>query len=61
MINKDIEMIKMKYETPLTHRLVVEMEAHICAGSKEYINTNGNNINIENQESEGDFVVEGWD
>jgi hypothetical protein len=50
------------YEAPLTVRYQVEMEAAFCAGSKDDINTSGNNnVEIGSQEGEDDFVVDSWD
>ena len=50
------------YEAPLTERFPVEMEAAFCAGSKDDINTSGNNnVEIGSQEGEDDFVIDSWD
>lgn len=50
------------YEAPLTVRYHVEMEAAFCAGSKDDINTSGNNnVEIGSQEGEDDFVIDSWD
>lgn len=55
--------MKKPYESPSTKCTLVEMEAGLCAASKESIKEEKINVTIERQEGEGDdeFTATGWD
>lgn len=55
------QMNKKMYETPSTKRSLVEMEAGICATSKQEIKVDKVNVTIEKQESDGEFEATKWD
>ena len=55
-------MKKLKYEIPQTTRFQIEMEGAFCAGSGDDVKTEGaNNVKIENQVDDDDFIITGWD
>lgn len=55
------QMNKKMYETPSTKRSLVEMEAGICATSKQEIKDDKVNVTIEKQKSDGEFEATKWD
>lgn len=57
-------MKKLKYEIPQTTRFQIEMEGAFCAGSGDYVKTEGDgNVKIENQVGDDVFDLTdiGWD
>lgn len=55
------QMNKKMYETPSTKRSLVEMEAGICATSKQEIKDTQVNVTIDKQQSDPDFTATEWD
>ena len=53
--------MKKPYESPSTKCTLVEMEAGLCAASKEEITKEQINVTIDRQESDGDFTATEWD
>ena len=53
--------MKKPYESPSTQCTLVEMEAGLCAASKEDIKEKNINVTIEKQEGDADFTATGWD
>ena len=53
--------MKKPYESPSTKCTLVEMEAGLCAASKEEIKHEKINVTIEKQEGDDEFTAPGWD
>ena len=53
--------MKKPYESPSTQCTLVEMEAGLCAASKEEIKEEKINVTIDKQEGDDEFTATGWD
>ena len=53
--------MKKPYESPSTKCTLVEMEAGLCAASKEKIKQEKINVTIEKQSSDEAFTATEWD